>query len=112
MKMLIAIIQPAQLDVVREALSKVGVRGMTVSEVKGVGRQKGHTEVYRGAEYVVDFEPNIRIEMALTEAQTQSAIEAVMAVGRAGNIGSGKIFVMPLEHVARIRSGEVDDDAI
>lgn len=106
MKLITAIIKPFKLDEVREALSAVGVQGITVTEVKGFGRQKGHTELYRGAEYVVDFLPKIKIEIALADDLVDSAVEAIENAARTGKIGDGKIFVAPLEHVVRIRTGE------
>ncbi len=112
MKMLTAIIKPFKLDEVREALSAIGVQGITVTEVKGFGRQKGHTELYRGAEYVVDFLPKVKIEAALDEDIVERAIEAVQASARTGKIGDGKIFVSELEQVVRIRTGETGKDAL
>ena len=112
MKMVMAIIKPFKLDDVREALSDVGVNGVTVTEVKGFGRQKGHTELYRGAEYVVDFLPKIKIEVVLSDSQVESTIEAIVKAARTGKIGDGKIFVSPVEHVVRIRTGETDEDAL
>jgi nitrogen regulatory protein P-II 2 len=106
MKLITAIIKPFKLDEVREALSGVGVQGITVTEVKGFGRQKGHTELYRGAEYVVDFLPKIKIEVALADELVDSAVEAIESAARTGKIGDGKIFVAPLEQVVRIRTGE------
>jgi len=106
MKLIIAIIKPFKLDEVREALSGVGVQGVTVTEIKGFGRQKGHTELYRGAEYVVDFLPKIKIEIALSDELVDSAVEAIENAARTGKIGDGKIFVCPLEQVIRIRTGE------
>ena len=106
MKMITAIIKPFKLDEVREALSEVGVSGITVSEVKGFGRQKGHTELYRGAEYVVDFLPKVRIEAAVEDSILDRAIEAIEKSARTGKIGDGKIFVSSIEHVVRIRTGE------
>jgi len=106
MKLITAIIKPFKLDEVREALSGVGVQGVTVTEVKGFGRQKGHTELYRGAEYVVDFLPKIKIEIALADELVDSAVEAIENAARTGKIGDGKIFVSPLEQVIRIRTGE------
>ncbi len=106
MKLITAIIKPFKLDEVREALSGVGVQGVTVTEVKGFGRQKGHTELYRGAEYVVDFLPKIKIEIALADELVDSAVEAIENSARTGKIGDGKIFVSPLEQVIRIRTGE------
>lgn len=106
MKLITAIIKPFKLDEVREALSGVGVQGITVTEVKGFGRQKGHTELYRGAEYVVDFLPKIKIEVALADELVDVAVEAIENAARTGKIGDGKIFVAPLEQVIRIRTGE------
>src|SRR5262249_48636921 len=112
MKLIIAIIKPFKLDEVREALNRLGVSGMTVSEVKGYGRQKGHTEIYRGAEYVVNFLPKVRIEVAVASDQAERIIEALSAAARTGQIGDGKVFVAPLEHALRIRTGETDSDAL
>ncbi len=112
MKLLIAIIKPFKLDDVREALSDVGVQGLTVTEVKGFGRQKGHTELYRGAEYVVDFLPKTKLEIALDDGQVDAAIEAIIKVAGTGKIGDGKIFVQDLAHAVRIRTGETDSDAL
>ena len=112
MKMITAIIKPFKLDEVREALSEVGVSGITVSEVKGFGRQKGHTELYRGAEYVVDFLPKVKIEAAVEDGILESAIEAIEKSARTGKIGDGKIFVSPVEHVIRIRTGETGASAL
>ena len=112
MKKIEAIIKPFKLDDVREALSEIGITGMTVTEVKGFGRQKGHTELYRGAEYVVDFLPKVKIEIVVTESQAESCLEAITEAARTGKIGDGKIFASPVEKVVRIRTGEVDDDAI
>ena len=112
MKLIIAIIKPFKLDEVREALNRLGVSGMTVSEVKGYGRQKGHTEIYRGAEYVVNFLPKVRIEVAVGSEQADRVIEALTTSARTGQIGDGKIFVAPLEHAVRIRTGETDSDAL
>lgn len=112
MKLITAIIKPFKLDDVREALSDIGVQGITVTEVKGFGRQKGHTELYRGAEYVVDFLPKVKIEIAVTDDMVDTAIEAIMNVASTGKIGDGKIFITPLEQVIRIRTGETGDDAI
>ncbi len=107
-----AIIKPFKLDEVKEALQAVGVQGMTVTEVKGFGRQKGHTELYRGAEYVVDFLPKIKIEIAVAEDLVDKAIEAIRSAANTGRIGDGKIFVLPLEEVIRIRTGERGPDAV
>ncbi|MCL2297651.1 MAG: P-II family nitrogen regulator [Proteobacteria bacterium] len=112
MKRIEAIIKPFKLDEVREALSELGASGMTVTEVKGFGRQKGHTELYRGAEYAIDFLPKIKIEVALPEALVERAIEAIVRAARTGKIGDGKIFVMPLEQVVRIRTGEEGEAAL
>lgn len=112
MKMITAIIKPFKLDDVREALSEIGVTGITVTEVKGFGRQKGHTELYRGAEYVVDFLPKIKLEVAVTTEQAERVVEAIMQAGSTGKIGDGKIFVHALERVVRIRTGELDGDAL
>ena len=112
MKMVSAVIKPFKLDEVREALSTMGVQGITVTEVKGFGRQKGHTELYRGAEYVVDFLPKVKIEAAVDEAILDRVIEAIEAAARTGKIGDGKIFVANLEQVVRIRTGETGKDAL
>lgn len=112
MKMLTAIIKPFKLDEVREALSDIGVQGITVTEVKGFGRQKGHTELYRGAEYVVDFLPKVKIEAALRDELVEQAIEVIENAARTGKIGDGKIFVAPLEQVVRIRTGENGPEAL
>ena len=112
MKKVEAIIKPFKLDDVREALSEIGVTGMTVLEVKGFGRQKGHTELYRGAEYVVDFLPKVKIEAVVTEDQVERCVEVIAEAARTGKIGDGKIFVTPVERVVRIRTGEEDQDAI
>ncbi|QIM49539.1 MULTISPECIES: P-II family nitrogen regulator [Alcaligenaceae] len=112
MKLVTAIIKPFKLDEVREALAAVGIQGMTVSEVKGFGRQKGHTELYRGAEYTVDFLPKLRIELAVTDALVEQAIEALCQAAHTGKIGDGKIFVTPIEQVIRIRTSETGDAAI
>jgi nitrogen regulatory protein P-II 1 len=112
MKKIEAVIKPFKLDEVREALSEVGITGLTVTEVKGFGRQKGHTELYRGAEYVVDFLPKIKIEIVVTSAQTEAAIDAIVKAARTGKIGDGKIFVTSVEQVVRIRTGETDEAAI
>ena len=112
MKMVMAIIKPFKLDDVREALSEVGVTGVTVTEVKGFGRQKGHTELYRGAEYVVDFLPKIKLEVAVTSDQVDRVVEAIQGAANSGKIGDGKIFVNELERVMRIRTGELDGDAL
>ena len=112
MKMVTAIVKPFKLDEVREALSGIGVQGITVTEVKGFGRQKGHTELYRGAEYVVDFLPKVKIEAAVDDAIVERVIEAIEAAARTGRIGDGKIFVCTLEQVVRIRTGETGNDAL
>ncbi len=112
MKKVEAIIKPFKLDVVKEALSSIGVQGMTVTEVKGFGRQKGHTEIYRGAEYKVDFLPKIKIEMAVPAEIVDKVIEKLIAAARTDSIGDGKIFVMPVESVVRIRTGELDKEAL
>ncbi|MCF8198362.1 MAG: P-II family nitrogen regulator [Sulfuritalea sp.] len=112
MKKIEAVIKPFKLDEVREALSEVGVTGLTVTEVKGFGRQKGHTELYRGAEYVVDFLPKIKIEIVVAEATVETAIEAIIKAARTGKIGDGKIFVSAVEQIVRIRTGETDESAI
>ncbi|MFC4276517.1 P-II family nitrogen regulator [Achromobacter aloeverae] len=112
MKQVTAIIKPFKLDEVREALAEVGVSGLTVTEVKGFGRQKGHTELYRGAEYVVDFLPKIRVEVVLPDELVEPAIEAIVKASRTGKIGDGKIFVTHVEQAIRIRTGEADDEAL
>ena len=112
MKLVMAIIKPFKLDEVRESLSEVGVQGITVTEVKGFGRQKGHTELYRGAEYVVDFLPKVKIEVAVDDDQLDPAIEAISKSAHTGKIGDGKIFVVPLEQAIRIRTGETGKDAL
>jgi len=112
MKMVMAVIKPFKLDDVREALGEVGVAGVTVTEVKGFGRQKGHTELYRGAEYVVDFLPKIKLEIAVSAEQAEAVVEAIMKAAGTGKIGDGKIFVWDLERVVRIRTGELDGDAL
>ncbi|MGI9279923.1 MAG: P-II family nitrogen regulator [Endozoicomonas sp.] len=112
MKMISAIIKPFKLDDVRNALSEVGIDGMTVTEVKGFGRQKGHTELYRGAEYVVDFLPKVKLELAVSDELADRAIEAIINAANTGKIGDGKVFVTPLEQVVRIRTGETGVDAI
>ncbi len=112
MKMVTAIVKPFKLDEVREALSAIGVQGVTVTEVKGFGRQKGHTELYRGAEYVVDFLPKVKIEAAVDDAIVEQVIDAVETAARTGKIGDGKIFVTSLEQVIRIRTGETGKDAL
>jgi len=112
MKMITAIIKPFKLDDVREALAEVGVQGITVTEVKGFGRQKGHTELYRGAEYVVDFLPKVKVEIAVEDGRVEQVIEAIVGAARTGKIGDGKIFVFDLEQVIRIRTGETGTDAL
>ena len=112
MKLVTAIIKPFKLDEVREALSAVGVAGITVTEVKGFGRQEGHTELYRGAEYVVDFLPKIKIEVVVNGDVVESAVEAIIKAARTGKIGDGKIFVMDVEQVVRIRTGETNESAV
>ncbi len=112
MKKIEAIIKPFKLDDVREALTEVGITGMTVSEVKGFGRQKGHTEIYRGAEYAVDFLPKIKLELVLPDEQVEQAIEVIMQAAGSGKIGDGKIFVLPVEEAVRIRTGERSDAAV
>jgi nitrogen regulatory protein P-II 2 len=112
MKLITAIIKPFKLDEVREALSSIGVQGVTVTEVKGFGRQKGHTELYRGAEYVVDFLPKVKIEVAVDDALVERAIESIESSARTGKIGDGKIFVYNLEQVVRIRTGETGNEAL
>jgi nitrogen regulatory protein P-II 2 len=112
MKLVVAIIKPFKLDEVRQALTAIGVHGMTVTEVKGYGRQKGHTEIYRGAEYVVNFLPKLRIEIAVDSAIADKAAAVITSAARTGQIGDGKIFVTPIEHALRIRTGETDNDAL
>jgi nitrogen regulatory protein P-II 2 len=112
MKIIIAIIKPFKLDEVRQTLSELGLSGMTVTEVKGYGRQKGHTEIYRGAEYVVNFLPKLRVEVAVPSEYADRAVEAILAGARTGQIGDGKIFVASLDHALRIRTGETNDDAL
>ena len=112
MKLITAIIKPFKLDEVREALSNIGVQGITVTEVKGFGRQKGHTELYRGAEYVVDFLPKVKIEVAIADSLLDQAVEAIENAARTGKIGDGKIFVTNLESVVRIRTGETGQEAL
>ena len=112
MKQVVAIIKPFKLDDVRESLSEIGVSGLTVTEVKGFGRQKGHTELYRGAEYVVDFLPKLKLEIAVDDSQVDTAIESITKAANTGKIGDGKIFVYPLEQVVRIRTGETGPDAL
>lgn len=112
MKLISAIIKPFKLDDVREALSEIGVQGITVTEVKGFGRQKGHTELYRGAEYVVDFLPKVKIDAAVEDGIVDQVVEAISKTAQTGKIGDGKIFVMPVEEVVRIRTGETGDSAL
>jgi nitrogen regulatory protein P-II 2 len=112
MKIVMAIIKPFKLEEVRDALTARGVHGLTVTEVKGYGRQKGHTEIYRGAEYAVSFLPKIKIEVAVSADLVASVVEAIAAAARTGQIGDGKIFIMPLERAVRIRTGETDNDAL
>ena len=112
MKMVTAIIKPFKLDEVREALSAIGVQGVTVTEVKGFGRQKGHTELYRGAEYVVDFLPKVKIEVVVKDTDVDRCIEAIVKAAKTGKIGDGKIFVTSVEQVVRIRTGETDEAAV
>ncbi len=112
MKQVTAIIKPFKLDEVREALAEVGVNGLTVTEVKGFGRQKGHTELYRGAEYVVDFLPKIRVEMVVADDRVEGVIDAIVKAARTGKIGDGKIFVTPVEQAIRIRTSETGDTAL
>ena len=112
MKLIIAIIKPFKLEEVKEALATIGIEGMTVTEVKGFGRQKGHTEIYRGSEYTVDFLPKVKIEIAVDDATVSKAVETVVKAAKTGKIGDGKVFVMPLEEVIRIRTEERGDEAI
>ena len=112
MKLITAVIKPFKLDEVREALGEIGVSGVTVTEVKGFGRQKGHTELYRGAEYVVDFLPKVKVEVALNDEMVESAVEAITKVAATGKIGDGKIFISQLDDAIRIRTGETGSDAI
>jgi nitrogen regulatory protein P-II 2 len=112
MKLVTAIIKPFRMDDVRAALSDIGVQGITATEVKGFGRQRGHTELYRGAEYVVDFLPKVKLEIAVADEQVEATIEAIVKAASTGKIGDGKIFVTPLEQVIRIRTGETGEDAI
>ena len=112
MKLITAVVKPFRLDDVRNALADVGVQGMTVTEVKGFGRQRGHTELYRGAEYVVDFLPKVKVEVAVTDDLAERAIEAIIEAAKTGKVGDGKIFVIDLEQVYRIRTGETGDEAI
>jgi len=112
MKIVMAIIKPFKLEEVRDALTGIGVHGLTVTEVKGYGRQKGHTEIYRGAEYAVSFLPKLKIEVAVAADQVAKVVEAITASAKTGQIGDGKIFVFPIEHAVRIRTGETDADAL
>ncbi|MBB3184469.1 nitrogen regulatory protein P-II 2 [Halomonas fontilapidosi] len=112
MKLVTAIIKPFKLDDVRESLSEIGVQGITVTEVKGFGRQKGHTELYRGAEYVVDFLPKVKLEVAVDDDMAEKVIDAITQVANTGKIGDGKIFITPLDEVIRIRTGETGKDAV
>ena len=112
MKMITAVIKPFKVDDVRDALARVGIQGMTVSEVKGFGRQKGHTELYRGAEYVVDFVPKVKLELAVVDERVDQAVEAIAQAASSGKIGDGKIFITALEQALRIRTGETDNDAL
>ena len=112
MKLITAIIKPFKLEEVRESLDQFGITGMTISEVKGYGRQKGHTELYRGAEYVIDFLPKIKIEVAVRDDQTGSIVEAISSAASSGKIGDGKIFISALEKVIRIRTGELNEEAL
>lgn len=112
MKKIEAIIKPFKLDDVREALTEAGIAGMTVSEVKGFGRQKGHTEIYRGAEYAVDFLPKVKLELVLSDDMVDRAVEVIVEAARSGKIGDGKIFITPVERAIRIRTGETDDAAV
>ncbi|SIQ15928.1 P-II family nitrogen regulator [Pseudacidovorax sp. RU35E] len=112
MKQITAIVKPFKLDDVREALGQVGVSGLTVTEVKGFGRQKGHTELYRGAEYVVDFLPKMKVEVVVADADVENCVDAIVTAARTGKIGDGKIFVTEVERVVRIRTGEEDESAV
>ncbi len=112
MKLVMAIIKPFKLDEVREALTRLGIEGMTVTEVKGYGRQKGHTEIYRGAEYAVSFLPKLKLEVAINTDQVDTVIDAIVAAARTGQIGDGKIFVSPIDQVVRVRTGEKNADAL
>lgn len=112
MKLVMAVIKPFKLDEVRQALTDIGLQGMTVTEVKGYGRQKGHTEIYRGAEYAVNFLPKVKIEVVVPEDSADKAVEAIAAAAKTGQIGDGKIFVTPIEQTLRIRTGESDQDAL
>jgi nitrogen regulatory protein P-II 2 len=112
MKLIMAIIKPHKLEELRDALARLGVHGLTVTEAKGYGRQRGHTEIYRGAEYTVNFVPKIKIEVAVSDDQVDRVSEAIVAAAKTGQIGDGKVFVSGLDHAIRIRTGEVDDDAL
>ena len=112
MKKIEAIIKPFKLDDVKDALNGIGIKGMTISEVKGYGRQKGHTEIYRGAEYVIDFLPKLKIEIIVSAEQVDQVIDTIVAAAKTGKIGDGKIFVLPVENVVRVRTGERGEDAI
>jgi nitrogen regulatory protein P-II 2 len=112
MKLVIAVIKPFKLDEVRDALTRIGIQGMTVAEVKGYGRQKGHMEIYRGAEYAVNFLPKVRVEIAVDSARTDQVVDAITGAAKTGQIGDGKIFVTPIEHAVRIRTGETDAAAL
>ena len=112
MKLISCIIRPYKLDEVRDALAAAGVSGITVTEVRGFGRQKGHTEMYRGAEYVVDFLPKLKVDVVVTDEQLEGALEAIQQSAKTGNVGDGKIFVSPIDQVVRIRTGELDADAL
>jgi len=112
MKKIEAIVKPFKLDEVKDALNGIGIKGMTVTEVKGYGRQKGHTEIYRGAEYVVDFIPKIKLEIIVQDEQVDQVIDTILAVARTGKIGDGKIFVLPVERVVRVRTGETGSEAV
>ncbi len=112
MKKIEAVIKPFKLDDVKDALNDIGIHGLTMTEVKGFGQQKGHTELYRGAEYVVDFLPKVKVEVVVPEAQLDMAVDAIMTSARTGKIGDGKIFVLPVEQTVRIRTGERDEDAL
>ena len=112
MKLVIAVIQPHRLDAAREALTEIGIQGMTVTEVRGYGRQRGHTEIYRGAEYAISFTPKLRVEVALADSRVDDAIAAITHAARTGKIGDGKIFTVDLEGALRVRTGETGDDAL
>ncbi len=112
MKMITAIIKPFKLDDVRQSLGEIGIQGMTIEEVKGFGRQKGHTELYRGAEYVIDFLPKVKLQLAVKDDQVDAAVEAIISAANTGKIGDGKIFVTPVEQVIRIRTGETGGEAL